>query len=130
MAKITAILPDEETAGFVTDQLAALHNDKLDWRLVEPEDDNERILPAIGWPLGGGAANTTSGAPVAVPMQYDYPEDEALKDRGVDPEEAESYSQSVDRGSSVIIINTPSDSVERVRHILQEANAQQIDVDR
>lgn len=128
MSKITAILPDEETAEFVTDQLAVLRLDDLDWRLVEPEDDHERILPAAAWPFGD-ASRTASGAPAAVPLQYDYPEDDALRDRGVDREEAESYSRSVERGGTAIIIDTPSAYVDQIRRILDEANAQQVDVE-
>jgi len=128
MAKITAILPDEEKAEFVTDQLSTLRIDNLDWRLVEPEDDHERILPAIGWP-SGGTSNTSTTGPVAIPVQYDYPEDEALKDRGVDRDESESYQLSVERGGIAIIIRTPSDYEDEIRRILEAADAQQIDVE-
>lgn len=128
MAKITAILPDEEKAELVTDQLSTLRIDNLDWRLVEPDDDHERILPAVGWPLGG-TTNTSTTGPVAIPVQYDYPEDEALKDRGVDRDESESYQLSVERGGIAIIIKAPSDSEAQIRRILEAADAQQIDVE-
>jgi hypothetical protein len=128
MSKITAILPDQETAEHVTDRLTALRRDDLDWRLVEPQDDHERILPAIGWPLGDTA--TTAGRGVgAVPVPYDYPEDEALKDRGVDRDEAESYRVSVERGGIAIIIEARSEYEDEVRRILEAADAQQIDVE-
>jgi hypothetical protein len=128
MTKITAVLPDQETAELVTDRLTALRRDDLDWRLVEPQDDHERILPAIGWPLGDSA--TTAGRGVgAVPVVYDYPEDEALKDRGVDRDEAESYRVSVERGGIAIIIEAQSAYEDEVRRILEEADAQQIDVE-
>jgi hypothetical protein len=128
MSKITAILPDQETAEHVTDRLTALRRDDLDWRLVEPQDDHERILPAIGWPLGDSASTAGRGVG-AVPVQYDYPEDEALKDRGVDRDEAESYSVSVERGGIAIIIEARSEFEDEVRRILEEADAQQIDVE-
>jgi len=84
MTKVMAILPDEEVAEQVTSQLSALNINDLDWRLIEPGDDDERLFPALGWPLGsgsGGASATGSGL-IGVPVITDYPEDEDMRDKG------------------------------------------------
>jgi hypothetical protein len=126
MSTITAILPDQEIAEQVTERLTRLQHDSLDWRLVEPGDDEERILPAIGWPLGGSTHAAPGHGLAAIPVKYDYPEEEALNDRGVPRAEAESYSRSVERGGIAIIIETPAEYEDEVRRILEEANAQQV----
>lgn len=61
MSTITAILPDQTSVEVVTDRLAALHYDTLDWRLVDPEEDQERILPAVSGPLGAPATLQAAG---------------------------------------------------------------------
>lgn len=126
MSTITAILPDQAAAEQVTEQLNALQDDSLDWRLVESEDDQQRILPAAGWSLGGATPASSGQGLAAIPIKYDYPEEEALHDRGVPRDEAESYGRTVERGGIAIIIETPSAHENTVRRILAEANAQQI----
>jgi hypothetical protein len=128
MAKITAIVPDEETAGVITDRLATFRSDDLDWRLVNREDDTERIFPALAWPAASGS-RTAGGGPVGVAVRTDYPEDQAIEDRGVDDDEAEFYGQSVAHGGTAIVIEAPSEHANAIRRILEEANAQQITID-
>lgn len=130
MAKVMAILPDEEVAEKVTSQLSKLNIDDLDWRLIEPGDDNERIFPALGLPLGsgsgGGGASTGSGGLIGVPIVTDYPEDEDMRDKGASDEDAEFYGESVKHGGIAIVVETPSEYVNQVRNILQKADAQQV----
>ena len=130
MAKVMAILPDEEVAEKVTSQLSELNIDDLDWRLIEPGDDEERIFPALGWPLGsgsgGGGASTGSGGLIGVPIITDYPEDEDMRDKGASDEDAEFYGESVKHGGIAIVVETPSEHVNQVRNILQKADAQQV----
>ena len=39
MAKVMAILPDEEVVETVTDALSKLNITDLDWRLIHPDDE-------------------------------------------------------------------------------------------
>lgn len=128
MAKITAILPDEQAAEKITSRLATFRSDDLDWRLVNRETDTDRIFPAIAWPLGGGS-RTAGGGPIGVPVRTDYPEEEVVEDRGVDDDEAEFYGQSIASGATAIIVDAPSEHADAIRQILEEANAQQVTVD-
>jgi len=127
MAKITAILPDERAAEAITGRLAMFRSDDLDWRLVNREDDTDRIFPAVAWPLGSGS-QTAGGGPIGVPVRTDYPEDQAVEDRGVDDDEAEFYGQSIAHGGTAIVIDSPSEHADAIRRILEQANAQQISV--
>ena len=126
MAKVMAILPDESVAETVTDQLSSFDRDKVDWRLVRSEDNDDRIIPALGWPLGGGGNSTATGGPVGVPIQTDYPDDEAMSDRGADGEDADYYGQSVAHGGIAIVVETSDEYVGQVRRILDQAGAQQV----
>ncbi len=126
MAKVMAVLPDESVAEVVTDQLSNFDRDKVDWNLVRPEDNDDRIIPALGWPLGGGGNSTASGGPVGVPIQTDYPDDEAMGDLGVDGDDADYYGQSVAHGGIAIVVETSDDYVGQVRRILEQAGAQQV----
>ena len=128
MSTITAILPDQTSVEVVTDRLAALHYDTLDWRLVDPEEDQERILPAVGGPLGAPSNSTGSGV-AAIPIQYDYPEKEALHDEGLPREEAAAVGRSIERGGTAIIIEVPADHENEVRRILEKSDAQLIVVE-
>lgn len=95
MAKVMAILPDEEVAEKVTSQLSKLNIDDLDWHLVRPGDDDERLFPVLGWPLGGtGATNTPGGGLLGAAVLTDYPEDEEMREEGAEDDEAEFYGQS------------------------------------
>jgi len=128
MTKVMAILPDEEVAEQVTSQLSALNIDDLDWRLIEPGDDDERLFPALAWPLGsgsGGASATGSGL-IGVPVITDYPEDEDMRDKGASDDDAEFYGQSVQHGGIAIVVETPSEYVNTVRSVLEKADAQQV----
>ena len=126
MAKVMAVLPDESVAEVVTDQLSSFDRDKVDWRLVRSEDNDDRIIPALGWPLGSGGNSTASGGPVGVPIQTDYPDDEAMSDLGVDGDDADYYGQSVAHGGIAIVVETSDDYVGQVRRILEQAGAQQV----
>jgi len=126
MAKVMAVLPDESVAETVTDQLSSFDRDKVDWRLVRSEDNDDRIIPALGWPLGSGGSSTAAGGPVGVPIQTDYPDDEAMSDRGADGDDAEYYGQSVAHGGIAIVVETSDDYVGQVRRILDQAGAQQV----
>jgi hypothetical protein len=128
MAKITAIVPDEEAAEIITSRLATFRSDDLDWRLVNREEDTERIFPALAW-SGDSSSRTAGGGPLGVPVRTDYPEEEVIEDRGVDDNEAEFYGQSVAHGGTAIIIEAPSEHANAIRRILEEANAQQIAID-
>jgi len=121
-----AVLPDESVAEVVTDQLSSFDRDKVDWRLVRSEDNDDRIIPALGWPLGSGGNSTASGGPVGVPIQTDYPDDEAMSDLGVDSADADYYGQSVAHGGIAIVVETSDDYVGQVRRILEQAGAQQV----
>jgi len=127
MTKVMAVLPDESVAEIVTDQLSSFDRDKVDWRLIRPGDNDDRIIPAIGWPLGGGAGSSTAtGGLVGMPIQTDYPDDEAMRDRGADGEDAEFYGRSVAHGGIAIVVETSDDYVGQVRRILDQAGAQQV----
>ncbi len=128
MAKVMAILPDEEVAEKVTSQLSALNNDDIDWRLIEPGDDDARLFPALGWPLGGGSSGAAAGGGglIGAAIVTDYPEDEEMHDRGASDADAEFYGQSVKHGGIAIVVETPSEHVDNVRSILEKADAQQV----
>lgn len=128
MAKIAAMLPDDEAAEAITDRLAKLQIDDLDWRLIGPEDDHERIFPALAWPVGSGSSTSGQG-PIGVPLHTDYPEDEAVEDQGVDDDAAEFYGRSIEQGGTAIIIEAPDEYAAQIRRILEEADAQQVTVD-
>ena len=128
MAKVMAILPDEEVVETVTDALSKLNITDLDWRLIHPDDD-ERIFPVLGGPLGGvgaGGAGTANGGIVGAAIRTDYPEDEELRDDGASDDDAEFYGQSVDHGGIAIIVDTPSEYVNQVRSVLEKADAEQV----
>jgi hypothetical protein len=126
--KIRAILSDQEAVELVTNRLTALGSEEIDWDLLEPSDDPDRLIPAFGWPASGGAGGgpAGTGGGIAVPVVADYPEDELLRDEGVDRDDADSYGRSVERGGTLIIIDAPSQYEGRVRQILEQANAQQM----
>jgi len=128
MAKVMAILPDEEVAETVTSQLSDLNIDDLDWRLIHPGEDDERLMPVLGWPLGGGGSAGTagSGGPIGAAVVTDYPEDEELRDQGTEDDDAEFYGQSVQHGGIAIVIDTPSKYVDDVRRVLEKADAEQV----
>lgn len=127
MTKVMAVLPDESVAETVTDQLSSFDRDKVDRRLVRASDNDDRIIPAIGWPLGSGAGGATAtGGPIGLPIQTDYPDDEAMSDRGADGEDAEFYGQSIAHGGIAIVVETSDDYVGQVRRILDQAGAQQV----
>jgi hypothetical protein len=128
MAKVMAILPDEEVAETVTSQLSKLNIDDLDWHLVRPGDDDERLFPVLGWPLGGGsgATNTAGGGLLGAAVLTDYPDDEEMREEGADDDEAEFYGQSIEHGGIAIVIDAPADSVNQVRTILEKADAEQV----
>jgi len=128
MAKVMAILSDEEVAEQVTSQLSELNIDGLDWRLIEPGDDDERLFPALGWPLGAGTGGASAGGAgvVGVPILTDYPEDEDMRDKGASDDDAEFYGQSVKHGGIAIVVETPSEHVNHIRSVLEKADAQQV----
>lgn len=128
MARIAAMVPNDEAADVITSRLAKLEIDDLDWRLIGPEDDHERIFPALAWPVGSGSSTSGQG-PLGVPLQTDYPEEQAVEDRGVDDTDAEFYGRSIEQGGTAIIIEAPAEYEEQIRRILEEANAQQVTVD-
>jgi len=126
MTRVMAILPDEEVAETVTSQLSALNIDDLDWRIIHPGDDDERLLPALGWPLGTGDARTAGGGPLGVAVETGYSEEHAMEDHGVDESDADFYGRSVDHGGIAIVVETPSEHVNAVRNVLEKADAQQV----
>jgi len=128
MSKIIAILPDELAAEKVTDRLATLNVDNLDWRLLGPDDNPERIFPGFAWPLGSGAS-TPSGGPVGIPVVANNPQDEEVHNRGVDRDDAEYYGRSIAHGGTAIIIEAASEYEAQIRRILEEADAQQVTVE-
>ena len=129
MAKVMAILPDEEVAETVTDELSKLNIDNLDWRLIHPGEDDKRIVPVLGGPIGGagnGGSSSAGGGLIGAAVLTGYPEDEELRDKGASADDAEFYGQSVAHGGIAIVVDTPSEYVERVRSVLEKANAQQV----
>jgi len=126
MTKVMAILPDEEVAETVTSNLSELNIDDLDWRLIHPGDDDERLFPVLGWPLGSGGAGSVSGGPIGAAVVEDYPEDEELHDKGASESEADFYGQSVKHGGIAIVVETPNKYVDSVRKVLEKADAQQV----
>jgi len=127
MAKVMAILPDEEVAEKVTSQLSDLNIDNLDWRLIHPGEDDERLFPVLGWPLGAGSGGSAgSGGLVGAAVVTDYPEDEELHNEGAEEDDADFYAQSVKHGGIAIVVDTPSEYVNNVRSVLEKADAEQV----
>jgi len=129
MTKIMAILPDEEVAETVTDELSKLNIDDLDWRLIHPGEDDERIFPVLGGPLGGvgtGSAGTAGSGLIGAAIRTDYPEDEDMRDNGASDDDAEFYGKSVEHGGIAIVVDTPSQYVDQVRGVLEKADAEQV----
>jgi hypothetical protein len=122
MDKIAAIFDSEADADQAIDRLAELDLDDLDWRIIRPGADHDRLLP--GW-FGGDSSATGAGAarPIGAPIVADMPEDEALERRGISDEESEFYAQSVANGATLIVLETPDNHVDRVRRILNNAGA-------
>jgi len=129
MAKVMAILPDEEVAETVTDQLSKLNIDDLDWRLIHPGDNDERIFPVLGGPLGGagtGGSSTAGTGMIGAAVRTGYPDDEEMRDDGASDDDAEFYGQSVAHGGIAIVVDTPSEYVNQVRSVLEKADAEQV----
>lgn len=124
MSKIAALLSDDEIAENATDSLAKLNIDDLTWELVRDEDDMERTLPAMAWPAGNTAQG--GGGPIGIVTRTDYPEEQALEDRGVDDDDADFYAQSVAHGATAIIVDTPDEYRDQVRNTLEHAGATRI----
>ncbi|MFN8490738.1 MAG: hypothetical protein U0350_24315 [Caldilineaceae bacterium] len=126
MTKVMAILPDEEVAEKVTSQLSDLNIDDLDWRIIHPGDDDERLFPVFGWPLGAGDARTAGGGPLGAAVETGYSEERAMEDHGVDNSDADFYGRSVEHGGIAIVVETPSEHVNAVRNVLEKADAEQV----
>lgn len=124
MAKITGILPSDESAETVVEQLSKLQIDNLDWRVVTPQEDTDRIIPAVGWHTTGASGST--GVPMGLPIVTDYPEDEVLADRGVDPEDAEPIGRAAEQGGTLIVIDVADSYENEIRAILEAADVQMI----
>lgn len=125
MANIAAILSGAETADRVIQQLADLNIDGLDWRVFRPEVDHERLMP--GWPVSGvGASGSATGQPIGAPIVADLPEENVLEDKGIPDDEADYYAQSLARGATVLVIETPGDDAATIRQLLEEAGASRI----
>lgn len=126
MTRVMAILPDEEVAEKVTSQLSDLNIDNLDWRIIHPGDDDERLFPVLGWPLGTGDARTAGGGPLGAALETGYSEEHAMEDHGVDESDADFYGRSVEHGGIAIVVEAPSEHVNEVRNVLEKADAQQV----
>jgi hypothetical protein len=127
VTRIATILSGAETAERAIQQLADLNIDGLDWRVLRPEIDHERLMP--GWPAGGSVASTGTGQPVGAPIVADLPEENVLEDEGIPDDEAEYYAQSLDHGATVLVIDSPAEQVNRVRQILEDVGASRISID-
>jgi hypothetical protein len=128
MSKLTGILPDEIAAEKVVKQLSSLNIDRLDWTLQTPDQDTDRIIPAVAWPAGG-VSGGVSATPLGLPIVADYPEDEVLADRGMEREDAEVVGRAVEHGGTLIIINVSDDYDDEIRAILESADASMITTD-
>jgi hypothetical protein len=89
-----------------------------------PNEDTERIFPGAIWRTGADTGATTG--PLGLPIVTDYPEDEAIKDRGIDDEEAEVVGRAVEHGGTLIVVDVADDYADQVRAILEDADAQMI----
>jgi hypothetical protein len=127
MAKITGILPNDAVAEQVVKQLSSLNLDHLDWTIQTANEDTERIIPAVGWRAGGSTGSTA--APLGLPFVTDYPEDEALANEGVDRDDAEYLGRAAEDGATLIIIDVSDDYEDKVRAILEDADASMISTD-
>lgn len=127
MSKVAALLADDEIAETVTDSLARMRNEDITWELFQEQDDMERILPAFVWPGGTTAqAGGGTGAPLGLAVETRYPEDQALEDRGAADDVADFYAQSIARGATAIVVETPHEYREQVRSALADAGATRI----
>ncbi|HMN31463.1 MAG TPA: hypothetical protein PKE45_25160 [Caldilineaceae bacterium] len=126
MTHIATILSGAETTERAIQQLAALNIDGLDWRVLRPEVDHERLIP--GWPVGSSAAGAT-GQPVGAPVVADLPEGNVLEDEGVPDDEAEYYAQSLAHGATVVVIDSPAEHVDLVCRVLENVGATRISID-
>jgi hypothetical protein len=121
MTVIAAILESETNEDQVVSRLDQLDIEGLDWRVYRPEEDTERIMPAVR--MNEGGTTGAAGQGVGFPLRMDVREDLALEGMGVPQEEADFYSVSHARGATVIVVETPSDYASDVRLALQEAGA-------
>ena len=125
MATLRAILSETNSADRVVEKLSELKIDDLSWRVFQPQDDYERIMPAI--PAGGYAATGGSTmTPVAMPVVADLPEDNILEDAGIPDEEADYYAESLAHGATIIVIDASSQYEQTVRKLLEDAGASHI----
>lgn len=125
MATIRAILSETNSADKAVEKLSELKIDDLSWRIFQPQDDHERIIPAVptgAYPATGGSTMT----PVAMPVITDLAEDNVLEDAGVPDEEANYYAESLAHGATVIVIDAPSEHEQTVRKVLEDAGASRI----
>lgn len=127
MTHIATILSGAETAERAIQQLADLKIEGLDWRVLRPEVDHERLMP--GWPAGGSVAGTGTGQPVGAPIVADLPEENVIEDEGIPDDEAEYYAQSLDHGATVVVIDSPAEHVDLVRRVLENVGASRISID-
>lgn len=125
MSKFVALLSDETVADDVTKQLDGLNADDLDWNIIEDEE-RDRILPAIGWPLGTSTGGTAPVGAPALAIRTNYPEDRAVADEGVGEDDADFYGRAIDKGGVGIVIEVADQFDGDVHRILESAGASQI----
>jgi len=127
MTHIAAILRGAESAERAIQELADLNIDGLDWRVLRPEVDHERLMP--GWPAGGAVTGSGTAQPIGAPIIADLPEDDVLEDEGIPDDEADYYAQSLAHGATVLVIDTSEEHVNTVRRILEKVDASRISVE-
>ncbi len=125
MSKFIALLPDENVADEVTKKLDRLNADSLDWNIIEDED-RDRILPAIGWPLGASTGGTAGVGAPGVVIHGDYPEDRVVADEGINENDADYYGRSIANGGVGIVVEVADRFDNDVHQILETAGASQI----
>ena len=125
MSKFIALLPDENVVDEVTKQLDGLNADSLDWNIIEDEE-RDRILPVIGWPLGTSTGGRGGVGFPGVVVGGDYPAERVLAHEGITEDDADYYGRSIENGGIGIVVEVADRFDADVQRILDGAGASQV----
>ncbi len=102
MSRIVALLANDETANTVIEDLSELEDNDLDWKLVRPEADIERLIPAMP-----ATAESDSLTPIGYVTENEMPDSVRVQDFDLDRDEEEFFAQGLEHGGTVLVVDMP-----------------------